>query len=119
MVSLPRRNKDSLILNYLIADRKAKGKGEIHALSDDQFIHPDQTQNIAGLLVQQVEIEVIVRQATVSVLHLGQFDSQPITFRTKLLYFCRSLNAPQHSMIALDRGERKVTAECQRDTDEE
>ena len=38
--------------------------------ADNDFVRPDQTQHIAGLFIQQIKVEEVVRQAARQIFHL-------------------------------------------------
>jgi hypothetical protein len=69
-MSQPFDDKDSLALNYLLQQLPGFGEGQpaLHCgdrrmaamLTDHDLVWPDQAQNIAGLLIQQVEVQIII-----------------------------------------------------------
>jgi len=83
------------------------------ASADHDFIAAQQAQHIAGLFIQQVEIQKIVRQALGQVFHPGDLRAQPLKLGLQGGAVGLDFGAAEQAIIALHGGKGEICAKAE------
>jgi hypothetical protein len=80
------------------------------ASAHDHFVAAHQTQNVARLFIQKIEVKEIVGKSVGFVAHFGDLNLQPGTLAFKFGGLCVDLDALEEAIITPDAGEGEVGA---------
>lgn len=82
-------------------------------LADDNLISAQQAKDRAGLLIQQIQIEIVIRQPVGEIFHLRGFAFQLVEILTQRFGLGLDLDPPEQPEVALHGGKGKICAECE------
>jgi len=82
-------------------------------LANYNFIAADHTQHAAHLFVQQIKVEIVIRQAKCQVFHPSNFELHLSKLHTKVIVFSINFGASEQPIVTLQGCKSEIDAQAE------